>query len=139
MFNKCEIEIEFEFGSVNGEYMNVEIVNGNNTTVVIPENRRYRAAITLPTRLSITTSGKNPRYHTVLRNGEIVEDMFVKITKFTIDKQPLNEIFLHKKITLSALDGSKHTTNYFGFNGTADIDFLEDNVFIQYVMLNTDV
>ena len=139
MFNTCEVAIEFEFGDVAGQYMTLEVSNNHSTTIVIPENPRYSTSISLPTKLTLTTGNKNPRYHTIIEDGKIVEDVYVKIISVTLDGQHLNENFLHKKITINADDGNSHVTSYFGFNGKVDLDFSEDNVFIQYLMLNADV
>ena len=136
-FNSCKIEIDFEFGSCHGDLMTVEIINGNHVETIDPNNPTYKSEIYLPTRLEIRTSGKRMDYHTRLENGEIVEDMYVKIQNVRLDGLPLNQNFLNKKITLVDENKQSHTTNYFGFNGSVNLNFDEDNVFIQYVLLNT--
>jgi len=136
-FNSCEIEIDFEFGSCHGDFMTVEIINGNHVETVHPDNPHYKSEINLPCNLVIRTSGKKMGYHTKLEDGEIVEDMYAKIVDVKFDGMLLNETFKSRKVALVDENNQTHTTSYFGFNGNVRLDFPEDNVFIQYLLLNS--
>ena len=138
LFNKGKIKINFEFGEIDGRFMNIHVINNNNEEFITPESPVYESQVILPTKIIIKTSGKNMKYDTKIVNNEIVADMYAKITDVTLDSHPLNHNFHHKKINLKAEDGRVHTTNYFGFNGTVEITLQEDNIFSQYLILNSD-
>lgn len=137
-FNTCKLELEFEFGDCRGDYFRVQINNGDSVKDVDYFNPFYSTMIELPATLKITTSGKNHKIHTIVKDGEIVEDMYVKVNKLKLDGLAIGNTFYHKKLTLTTIDNQEHTTNYFGFNGTCTIDFVHSNVFTQFLSLNTD-
>ena len=137
-FNTCKLELEFEVGDCQGDYFRVQINNGDSVKDVDYFNPFYSTMIELPATLKITTSGKNHKIHTIVKDGEIVEDMYVKVNKLKLDGLAIGNTFYHKKLTLTTIDNQEHTTNYFGFNGTCTIDFVHSNVFTQFLSLNTD-
>lgn len=137
-FDTCKLELEFEFGDCRGDYFRVQIDNGDSVKDVDYFNPYYSTMIELPATLKITTSGKNHKIHTIVKDGEIVEDMYVKVNKLKLDGLAIGNTFYHKKLTLTTIDNQEHTTNYFGFNGTCTIDFVHSNVFTQFLSLNTD-
>ena len=137
-FNTCKLELEFEFGDCRGDYFRVQIDNGNSIKDVDYFNPYYSTMIELPATLKIITSGKNHKIHTIVKDAEIIEDMYVKVNKLKLDGLAIGNTFYHKKLNLITIDNDKHTTNYFGFNGTCTIDLQHSNMFTQFLNLNTD-
>lgn len=110
-----------------------------NDEVLIPVDNYvvFEKNIQLPKKLVLKTSGKIDGVDTkVDAKGNIVEDMYIQIESISLDDFPLNEIFLHQRINLLTENGKTNTSNYIGFNGTVNLDFVEDNVFSQVLTLN---
>lgn len=132
-FNEVKLHIEFEFSSCNSKFM---ILTVNNNTVS-PDYPFYTCDIMLPEIVKITTSGKDHRYDTIIdKAGNIVEDLFVRIKSISLNNIPLSEVFLHQKIKIKTENGDVHTTSYFGYNGEANLEFLENNIFSQISKAN---
>ena len=134
--NKCTINFEFEFGMIDNRHMNMTIQNQDNLMHVVPHlNNKATASmeIALPTEIKMTFFGKNPEDTCIDSQGNITQDMYVKILKIDFDGFDLNEIFLHQKIKLHTEHGSEITTSYVGFNGSIVLNFPESNVFTQYL------
>jgi len=137
-FNSCRLEIEFKFGSCRNDYFKLQIDNGKTVKDIDYLNPYYSSLIELPTKIKIITSGKNHRIHTIVKDGDIIEDMYVQVTKIKFDGLEVNNTFYHKKLKIITIDNDEHITNYFGFNGTCTIDLNHDNMFTQFLSLNTD-
>ena len=134
-FSKCKLKIDFEFGECNGKLMTVKV----NNQILQPKDflATYEDEIVLPTSIVIETSGKEQGVDTkVDADGNILEDMYAKVTSLSLDSFEFNEIFLHQKMQLIT-DNATHTTCYFGFNGKVTLDLAEDNVFSQVLSLNS--
>lgn len=138
-FNQCNLEIDFEYGSCNNKLFNVTVCCDTDCHDMIPVNNKstFQKYIALPCRLTITTSGKNHLQDTIVDNeANIVEDLYVKITRFALDGFMLNEKFLHQKIQITTTNGDVYTTCYFGFNGVITLDLMESSVFAQVLTFN---
>lgn len=134
--NKCQIKIEVEFGKINQRSMQVQILH-NNTCIPVDSTGIVEFEITLPTTVVLQISGKNYNTDTIVgSDGNILEDMFVKLVALTLDGFPLRDVFLHQNLTIVTDNNEKITTSYFGFNGTVTIDLHQDNVFEQYLLMN---
>jgi hypothetical protein len=138
--NECCIEVEFEFGSVNNKLMQVQLINDQNVVPVNPQHvdNKYQAAakinVKFPTTVKLEFAGKDPNIDTILDDkGNIVEDLYVKITAIKLDGFALRETFLNQRLTIHTLDNQCWTTNYIGFNGTITINFEKSNTFSQYL------
>jgi len=137
-FSTCKLELEFEFGSCRDDYFRLQIDNGSSVKDVDYFNPYYSSMIELPKKSKIITSGKNNRLHTIVKDGEIIEDMYVKINKLKLDGIAVGNAFYYKKVKLVTIENKEHITNYFGFNGICTIDLNHNNVFTQFLSLNTD-
>jgi hypothetical protein len=138
--HECTLEIGFEFGSCNGKFINVTVETEHNKQSLIPIANKsvFQSVISLPAKINIVVDGKNNNEDTKVDElGNIVEDMYVQIKRISLDGFDLNDIYLYQKILLLTENGDTVTTNYFGFNGTATINFNEDNVFHQVLLCNT--
>ena len=135
-FNTCSLDIVFKYLQCNNKLMQVQVED----TVLKPVDgyATYTSTIELPTQVKIKISGKNNKYDTKIdSNGNIYEDLAVIIESISLDKFKLEEQYLSQKISILTETGDTHTTSYYGFNGTVNIDFLEDNVFTQVLKANS--
>ena len=88
--------------------------------------------LNLPTRLCLIFSGKNNATDTRIdENGNILQDLHVKIAKMALDGFELSKHVLQQKLGLETATGSMPTA-YVGFNGTITLNLDKPNVFLQY-------
>jgi len=136
-FNKCNIKFKFEFGSIEQRSMNITAMC-NNKCYTVDKSGVIEFEILLPTTIILDVSGKNYNTDTIVAaDGTILQDIFAKIDSITIDNFPLNQLFLHQRITLSTDTDQNVITSYFGFNGTVTIELKEDTVFAQLLSMNS--
>ena len=139
---KTQCTIEFKFGLVRNESMQVVVSNGEESLVVVPDDELVGSCamhIDLPGKLTIEISGKNSEGDTIVDNdGNILEDKFVQISKIALDCFQLHEIFLYQKIKFLTNNGDELYVSYFGFNGTAVLDFDKPTVLEQYLSCKKD-
>lgn len=138
--NECCIEFEFEFSYVNNKLMQVQLINDQNIVSVDTQHAhdRYWAVakinVKFPTTVKLEFKGKDPNVDTILDDkGNILEDLYVRITAVRLDGFDLRENFLHQRLTIHTLDNQFWTTSYIGFNGTMTINFEKSNTFSQYL------
>ena len=141
--NKCRVKIKFQFGKCNNKFFSVTIKENNKSFDVLPfetDNKIigvFENTIFLPTKIVITACGKDNSVDTKLdENFNIIEDLFVQITNISLDDFELHQNFLYKKIILNTVENKKIVSNYIGFNGEIELDFKQNNVFLQYLDSN---
>lgn len=138
----CLIEFDFEFSKVNNNAMRLIVEYNAKKYDVIPNfvgdigTARINLPITLPTYVTLIVSNKGINDTIVDDTNKIIQDCYIKVTSVKIDKFKLNDIFLHQKIHLVTHDNNVVTSNYFGFNGHAVLDFKKTTVLAQYLSLN---
>ena len=122
----ARFEIKLEFGRLSsGKTMNAVLLHDDH------ECPEFAVDIKLPTKLKLVLSGKDMNLDTILDDdGKVIEDLYVKIVKVSLDDIDLGEIFLHKKIKLVTNDGD-WTGAYLGFNGHVDFVVDQPTVFQQ--------
>lgn len=131
---KTRVTIEFKFGTVRDEAMSVTILADDKHYQATTDNTVVSFDVDLPTDIKITVAGKNNQTDTIVdSDGNIVEDKFVQIVNFALDCFTLDEIFLHQRIKFLTESKDEYITSYFGFNGTATLNFDKDNVLEQYL------
>jgi hypothetical protein len=138
-FNQCNIDVELEFGPVDGKFMCVSGRCGDQIIELQPAENGLTPFVTtvsfvcqLPNKLELIFKGKDPNTGTIVGpDGSIVQDMYVKINKFAIDRLKCNDIFLHQKIKLITIDNQEIVTSYVGFNGSVVINLDQPNAFFQ--------
>lgn len=132
--DKARLEIEFEFGSIDGRYMTV-MVDGHK---IDPEAPKIDIDVELPTTIRIDYSGKNSQTDTKLdQSGSIVADLYAKITTMRLDGFPMSQQYLYKKLTMNTESGDRFTTCYAGFNGYMEVVLDQPTVFAQYILMNS--
>ena len=132
-FATCILKMNFRYGSCNNKLLQVEVEHQEKTVELTPVKNfaKFEKQITLPTTVKIKTSGKDNSSDTKIdADGNVIEDLFVEISDIYLDTFRLDDIFLHKHITIQTESGDEHVTNYFG-NGVAEISFTEENIFAQ--------
>ena len=132
-FATCVLKMNFRYGSCNNKLLQVEVEHQEKTVELTPVKNfaKFEKQITLPTTVKIKTSGKDNSSDTKIdADGNVIEDLFVEISDIYLDTFRLDDIFLHKHITIQTESGDEHVTNYFG-NGVAEISFTEENIFAQ--------
>lgn len=139
---RADLTFVFDFERVNGSAMKVDVAYQQDIHTVPCEwqddigKGSITIAILLPTVVTVITSGKGQEDTVVDEQNNIIKDCYAKIREAYLDGFKLNEHFLHEKIVLRADNGQVVTSNYFGFNGTAQIRLDKDSVFSQYCWLN---
>lgn len=132
-FATCILKMRFRYGSCNNKLLLVEVEQDEQTVELTPvENfATFEKQITLPTTVKVSVSGKDNSSDTKTdSDGNVIEDLFVEISDIYLDTFRLDDIFLHKHITIQNDLGDENVTNYFG-NGVAEISFTEENIFAQ--------
>jgi hypothetical protein len=131
---KASLDIEFEFGSIDGRYMTVQ-VNGQE---VVPTNPHITVDISLPTTVRIDYSGKDSQNDTKLdESGNIIADLYAKIKTMRLDGFPMSQTYLYQKLTMHTQDGQVFNTCYAGFNGYMEVVLDQPTVFAQYILMNS--
>lgn len=89
-------------------------------------------AVNLPTTVNLRFTGKNQGHDTVLdQNGQIVQDLCVKIKNFYIGQIPIDWFVLNKIMRFISESQQEFYTNYVGFNGELILQLDHSNVFDQ--------
>lgn len=139
--NSCNLEFKFEFGLVDGRYMQTTIQVNSTEYTVIPNNSCFNTkqlVVDLPTQVVLKFTGKNTDTDTIVdNNGQIIKDMFVKIISISLDGFILPEKFLHQQLILVTDTGQQINSAYIGFNGKLVIDMPQKTVFLQYLSMNS--
>lgn len=140
MLNTVDVTFSFEFGAIDGRTIAVEIIVADQSVKVNPaESSATVKNIKLPTQINIKFSGKTLGKDTKIdATGNIVQDMYVKVTGIKVDNLKIPEWVVQKKLSYVDSDGKLLQTAYVGFNGVMTIDIPEDNVFSFYRRFNRD-
>jgi len=132
--DKARIDLEFEFGLIDNRCMTV-MVNGQ---LVTPANPTVSFDITLPTQFRIDYSGKDNQTDTKLdKQGNIIADLYAKITTMKLDGFPVRQKYLYHTVTMHTTTGQVFTTCYAGFNGHMQVVLDQPTVFSQYILMNS--
>jgi len=119
-------ELKLKFGQLSsGKLINADLFHEDRLCT------GYTADITLPTKITLVVHGKDMNNDTKLDDqGNITEDLYVRIMGVYLDGFNLGEDFLYKKINLITKDGIL-TTPYLGFNGRVEFNLDQPTVFDQ--------
>ena len=125
--NDSAVEIFFEFliGHCNGS-MSLKIFV-DNSEIFYKEKIKdkiltVQTKVVLPCKISFETNNKNPITDTVLdKNGIVIQDKFIELTKCTLGKWPVN------------LDKILHGNCYWGLPGLIEINIDESNFLLWHL------
>lgn len=134
--NKCLLTLTFEFGSIDGKTMKVEILPEIGKLIVldpgIDQTLSCDIEIILPTTIKIEISNKNMSTDTIIdEHHNILKDKYVKLSALQLDKIAIPYHWLEKQTKILVGSETYHT-NYFGFNGTCAIELPRSTVFQLY-------
>lgn len=119
------IKFNLEAGLINNQSMKIEIVSGKDSLCLenLPQGHSVHSiSVTFPDRLIITVSGKGKRDTVVDKYGNILKDKFIRLAGLSIDNMKADNNWLKKFLILKTIDGNEIHSNYFGFNGTVELD-----------------
>ena len=135
-FTKSKISLVFDIGRVDDTSMAMTFIYGKDCDQIcdLPHGRYvHEIDIEFPSRLSIQLSGKQPNDTKVDSEGKIIADKYIKLESILVDGYPTDPNWACRFLTLYPEDRDPVVTNYWGFNGTVDIDFDSDNAFVWLV------
>jgi hypothetical protein len=117
------IELDFSAGLINGVSMSLQIDTDQQTVILDQLNptQTVRCCISVPGKLSIQTSGKGDLDTQVDDEGNIIADKYIQLTDMRLDGLSVDENYLPRFIMLKPLDKEPVFSNYWGFNGTVEI------------------
>ena len=123
---QCRFELKLKFGQLSsGKLIKADMFQDDRLCT------GYAVNITLPTKITLIVHGKDMDNDTKLDDqGNIIQDLYVKIMGVYLDGFNLGEEFLYKKIKFITKDGVL-TTPYLGFNGRVEFDLDQLTVFDQ--------
>lgn len=133
MFNKkSNLKLTFEVGTIDNRSMSLTINNQGHISLYSNLSEGifvYQDQIEFPCDFKIIVDGKGPLDTQVDEQGNILQDKYIKLTNIEIDRLACDPYYLYKNIVLNTKDGQQITSNYWGFNGTIDLDFNQANSF----------
>ena len=121
-----ELKLVLEHGECNG-YMSVQCY-ANGQLIAEPQidksnNSIVDVKVDFPVELVIKVSGKNNNTDTVVENGQIVKDKYVKLKQVYLARYHVNENMLHTLCQFTPDMGTTEQNNYFYCNGIAKMQF----------------
>lgn len=141
--SQVRFDMAFEFGRIADKTMQVTVQHQDQTITVVPDSTTDKAQATvslqiqLPTCVSVVYSGKNNATDTVLDSeGNIVQDLYVRVMSIQLDGLALGEHALHRHCVL-VTESDTINTAYVGFNGRMDFELDRANIFAQFYALNS--
>ena len=134
--NQSTVNLIFEIGHCRGRSMSMIIVNGNQQTNydhIESKTLTWTSSLQFPAQIEITVSGKGSNDTIVDSDGNILEDMYIKLINIQIDHLSCDPYYLNKNIVLNTKDGQQHVLQYWGFNGKVVLDFSQSNSFYWHL------
>ena len=124
--NQGRFELKLKFGQLSsGKLISADLFHEDHLCT------GYAVDITLPTKITLVVHGKDMNNDTKLDDqGNIAEDLYVRIMGVYLDGFNLGEEFLYKKIKFITKDGVL-TAPYLGFNGRVEFDLDRPTIFDQ--------
>ena len=120
---KSHLTFNFSARAVNDQYMSMLNLDSPESIQVL-DQFTVSMEVELPFTLWFELSGKISN-DTVVENGTIVADKFIKLESIQLDKFDLEVWRIPNKYLFLTADGQDCPTNYWGKNGTAN--FIIDN------------
>ena len=123
---KAKIKLSLDIGKIDDRSMSLRIFDG--TTLLFDKSlfestkEQVQFEINLPLHLKFITDGKGPDDTIVSPDQSIVSDMYIKISKLSIDSMPVKTWMLEKFLfSGKSISGEIFATNYIGYNGTTEL------------------
>jgi hypothetical protein len=129
--NRANCCITFELGLVESRGMRITVESSGTQLQLERGQTQCTVPVEFPGYMTVTVNGKMPTDTKVDAEGNVVQDMYVKIIDLQINGMSVDKVWLEKAIYLKRFsDGELVNTNYLGFNGQVRIDFDKPNSFI---------
>jgi hypothetical protein len=126
------IKLKFEIAKLDDRSMSIEfIVNGKTVDYYEQINEHifiWESPFSLPGTVDIKVSNKNPNDTQLDQQGNIVADKYIKLLDIVVDGLACAPYYVNR-IKFVTNEGKEIITNYWGFNGTARLNFIEENSF----------
>lgn len=123
--DQVELVLLIDQGEVNGFQSTEWFVNDqlvlSTTTQALPSRLEFN--VTLPCKISVTIDGKNMHGDTLIADGKIVQDKYVKIQGIYLARLPVKDFVLYRICQIIDKQNNVHNTNYWHCNGQASITF----------------
>lgn len=133
--NTAQITFNFTIGHYNGT-MGMTILSDDIEVISQDVFSDTSFSCTLdvkwPSKLTINVFNKGPNDTLVGENDKILQDKFIKIDDFVVDKMKIPDYLLFDIIVLDT--GTNQVKGpYLGFNGTVNINFDKEDSFIWHL------
>jgi hypothetical protein len=125
--NQSIIKLKFEVSKLDNQSMSIEFNNGEKYHQ-IDNNFIWQSTIIFPCVLDIKVYGKGPSDTIVDDQGNIQADKYVKLVDIIVDCLPCAPYYVHK-VKFITEHGQEMQSNFWGFNGTARLEFMQANSF----------
>lgn len=128
--NRSTVTLEFEISHVHNKSMSMSIGTPQGTEYfdqIVERRFKHTVDIEFPTTITIVVSGKGMNDTVIDSDGNIIDDMYIKLNKVLVDGIPCSANYVYDLINCTN-DGATVQTNYWGMNGTIKLDFLYKNV-----------
>jgi len=129
--NLSELILEFHVSQLNQKSMSITFINNDLTDTIkhLDEGEyTYKTKIEFPTKFMIKVAGKGPTDTQIDDQGNIINDMFIKLTNVTVDGLSCNTEYVYRT-NLHTDSGQVVQSNYWGFNGYVELNFDYANSF----------
>lgn len=127
----------FNVSTINNKSMSMRIKNETFTN--LPAGIfKYTTDIKFPSQLNIDVFGKSPN-DTVVKDGKIIKDKSIQLQDITFNDVSVDYNYLQQCVKLRTSDNKEINSSYWGFNGTATINFNANNAFLWLVQAKKDL
>ena len=128
----ADLKLTFEVSQLNGKSMSLTFLNSDKIETFDQLANGvfvYETKLEFPAKFSIQVSGKGPLDTEVDAQGNVVKDLYIKLSDINVDGLSCHPTYVHQSINLITNGGEKILTNYWGFNGHVNLDFDYQNSF----------
>ena len=98
----------------------------------------WRTEFTFPSTLQIKLDGKQPFDTQLDDNGKIVADKYIKLLDIVVDRLSCAKYYVNKTMLITD-QGKQIASDYWGFNGSVELDFPQQNSFFWSVSTQNKV
>jgi len=131
-FNKSLVKLYFQFADLESKFVNLHVICKDQIISVAPgwlNKAEVSFWIDFPSDIKLQVSGKDQNCDTVVdKDGKIIADKHVKLTRVEVDHLMIPDYFLQKW----PINDANNVTTYFGFNDTWKLELSHSNSFQWY-------
>lgn len=135
-----ELKLILEFGEYNGCMLVECYANGTLISLfdslTSSQDVEINAKVDFPFELTVKVSGKNSDTDTMVEDGKVIKDKYVKLKEIYLSRFKINESVLHNMCQFTPQNKESEKTNYFYCNGVATLNFQAKDVLRWHLMHN---